>query len=263
MYELIAMDIDGTLMGDDYKLSKKVLEYINVLQTRGVHVALSTGRQFPAIKWFVDNLSLKGCHIVSGGALVYDLDQKETVCSYPLPRDAIITILRYCEFNNLYAIVSCGLDSFGVGKPFEINKLKERYIPIPNKIQIDNLNINICYGITVMGIRNSKMLNALIELCNNFHEVTQLSSSAVGFMDILGTSVTKGRALKVIAKRLHIPQDKIFAIGDSDADVSMLEASGFGVAVANATDKLKIVANYVSNKNSQEGTIEAIERYII
>ncbi len=76
---------------------------------------------------------------------------------------------------------------------------------------------------------------------------------------IIDANVSKGRALKFIADKLGLSVEDFVAIGDSENDVEMLEVVGFGVAVANAHEKLKEVADLVTSKPNGDGVVEALE----
>ncbi len=76
---------------------------------------------------------------------------------------------------------------------------------------------------------------------------------------IIDKNVSKGRALKFIAERLGLDVKDFIAIGDSENDVELLEVAGFGVAVANAHEKLKEVADLVTSKPNGDGVVEALE----
>ena len=76
---------------------------------------------------------------------------------------------------------------------------------------------------------------------------------------IVDENVSKGKALKFIAKRLGIDVKDFAAIGDSENDIEMLEVAGFGIAVANADDRLKEVADLVTPSENGDGVVEALE----
>ena len=76
---------------------------------------------------------------------------------------------------------------------------------------------------------------------------------------IIDANVSKGRALKFIADKLGLSVEDFVAIGDSENDVEMLEVVGFGIAVANAHEKLKEVADLVTSKPNGDGVVEALE----
>jgi len=77
---------------------------------------------------------------------------------------------------------------------------------------------------------------------------------------LMDRSVSKGKALEIVAERLKIPLDEFVAIGDSENDIDMLKAVGYGVAVANAHPSLKKVARLVTHASNGEGVIEALKK---
>lgn len=76
---------------------------------------------------------------------------------------------------------------------------------------------------------------------------------------IADNAVSKGRALKFVAERIHIDVKDFAVIGDSENDIEMFEVAGFGIAVANADEKLKEVADLVTPSNDGDGVVEALE----
>jgi phosphoglycolate phosphatase (TIGR01487 family) len=76
---------------------------------------------------------------------------------------------------------------------------------------------------------------------------------------MIDANVSKGRALKFIADKLGLSVEDFVAIGDSENDIEMLEVVGFGIAVANAHEKLKEVADLVTSKPNGDGVVEALE----
>ncbi len=76
---------------------------------------------------------------------------------------------------------------------------------------------------------------------------------------LVDANVSKGKALKFVAEKLGLDTSDFIAIGDSENDVELLEVAGFGVAVANAHEKLKDVADLVTSKRNGDGVVEALE----
>lgn len=75
--------------------------------------------------------------------------------------------------------------------------------------------------------------------------------------------VNKGYALSVIADELNINRDEIMAIGDSDNDYPMIEYAGFGLAMENASSRVKRIAQAVTANNNANSVAEAIEKYVL
>lgn len=89
-----------------------------------------------------------------------------------------------------------------------------------------------------------------------------ISSSSRGNIEITHSDAQKGIALESIAEKLGVDMDEVMAIGDNLNDVSMLSRVGYPVAMENATDEVKAVANYITESNEQDGVGNAIIKYL-
>ena len=85
------------------------------------------------------------------------------------------------------------------------------------------------------------------------NKTKHISEGKLLYYDIVNGDVSKGTALEILCNHLNINVERAMAIGDADNDIDMLEKVGYRVAVANATDKLKEVANYLTLSNKQNG----------
>jgi len=82
------------------------------------------------------------------------------------------------------------------------------------------------------------------------------------FYHILNSNVNKGKGLKVAAEMMNIRTKDIIAIGDSEVDIELLQEAGYGIAVGNASDELKKVANHVTTERNGEGFAEGIKNIL-
>lgn len=83
------------------------------------------------------------------------------------------------------------------------------------------------------------------------------------FLEILHPDVSKGNAVKLLAKELGIPREEVMAIGDNGNDVSMLEFAGCGVAMGNAIDDVKAVADVVTKSNNEAGVAHVLDELVL
>ncbi len=83
------------------------------------------------------------------------------------------------------------------------------------------------------------------------------------FLELNNPEGNKGVALKILSEKLGLKQSELIAIGDNQIDASMIEYAGLGVAVGNALDEIKEIADYISADNDHEGVTEVIEKFIL
>lgn len=93
--------------------------------------------------------------------------------------------------------------------------------------------------------------------------VFELVGSLQYNIEINAVGVNKGTGLVNLGKMLGIRQEEIMACGDGDNDIAMLKEVGFGVAMANAEEKVKAVADYITESNNDEGAAKAIEKFVL
>ena len=82
-------------------------------------------------------------------------------------------------------------------------------------------------------------------------------------IEVNAAGVNKGSGLVELGKRLGIEREEIMAFGDGDNDEPMLREAGFGVAMANAEEKVKATADYITGSNEEDGVAKAIERFVL
>ena len=82
-------------------------------------------------------------------------------------------------------------------------------------------------------------------------------------MEILDPKATKGESVKELAEHLNIKQEEVMAIGDNENDLSMIEYAGLGVAMGNAVDSVKSIANKITKTNDEDGVAYAINEWVL
>ncbi|TFG44985.1 MAG: HAD family phosphatase, partial [Dehalococcoidia bacterium] len=101
-YELLVVDIDGTLVDARGRISDADKKAIAAARAKGVNVALSTGRVIDACRGIIAELGLDGVHIFFDGALVYDLSHRETVYVQPIQTETLKSAVAFARANQVY-----------------------------------------------------------------------------------------------------------------------------------------------------------------
>ncbi|MEC8840087.1 MAG: HAD hydrolase family protein, partial [Candidatus Poribacteria bacterium] len=89
-----------------------------------------------------------------------------------------------------------------------------------------------------------------------------VTKTQVEYIEFMNLQATKGLALKALAARLKIPISSMVAFGDGYNDKSMMETAGFSIAMANAVDEIKAIADYVTTSNDDDGIATAVEKML-
>ena len=261
---LVALDLDGTLIGDDLILRPRVRDAVARARAEGVAVTIVTGRMFAAARPFVHALGIEGPVVCYQGAAIYDAATGETLRETPVRQDVTRDALQWAHDYGVHA--QCYADDTLYVD--EINRFSKRYtdlarvepvvVPSLREAFHDRPTIKI---VTVDDAQNSdKNLAALRELLG---ERAYLTRSHVDFVEAVDPAVNKGEALAFVAQRQGVSLDETLAVGDAWNDVPLLEVAAVGVAMGSGPPELLAHADHVVADVAHDGVAEALERYVL
>jgi Cof subfamily protein (haloacid dehalogenase superfamily) len=261
--KLIACDLDGTLVGTDLTFSPRLLDAVRRAQARGITVTLATGRGFPSTRAFARRLGIdapvicyQGAQIKSaGGELLYEA---------ALPRTFLPEMLAYCLAQGRELSVYCDDQIYQATRMHDqayydlwfglpIHQVDDLLAALPG----DPIKFIAIAPDQAEGDRLEREIRT--EAAGRF----QVVRSHAWFVEGLARGVSKGDSLARLARRLGIAQDEVMALGDSGNDAAMVAWAGWGVAIGNASDDVKSVANAIAPPQDEDGAAWAIERYAL
>lgn len=260
-YKLIAIDMDGTLITSDKKITERSRKALLDAEKAGAYVVLATGRMAANVKVLASDLGLHSPVICGGGSQVVDKDYNLIHTCYIEP-EITKQVLDYCKENGLYCQVFDGP-----------NYIFQKYMPqtdiyrdisglnpvedpdLYNKEEINTAKVLIIEDA-------EKLVKIQAELKEKF-PMLNIGRSRPTFLELNNPKGNKGVALKVLSEKLGLKPEELIAIGDNQIDAPMIEFAGLGVAVGNALDEIKEIAQYVSADNDHEGVTEVIEKFIL
>lgn len=270
MYKIVAMDLDETLLDDHHKICERNKKAIQSAKEKGVYIVPCSGRGPGFIDQILNELNLKqqNCYsILCNGAVIVDNEKDSLITCNPITFEDMKTLFFYGKEKNL-CIQIFTVDRVYVYDADEIEK--EIVKTLGNCVDFkydDDLSIlenkeiiKVMFQRRDMDYLHS-LKNDILELCN--HRIA-VSYSSNRYMELNHTGVNKGAGLKMLADYLHIPMEETIGIGDNFNDFELIETAALGVAVANAHDKIKAVANCITISNNNEGAVgEVIEKWIL
>lgn len=271
--KMIGLDLDGTTLNSNGKLSEETQKAFRKAMKRGIHIVVSTGRTFASLpQEIVENPELEYI-ITSNGAHITRMSDRNVIYSNYISSDAIEKLVEIIQEKHYSIEVFTGGKSYMESKEYYFFKNSDKsyrdidYIvrtrnPIEgilefmlaNKEKIENINLNF----EDLGDKATAK-----EVLENVEGIT-LTSSFVHNWEIGGASTSKGNALEVLAKKLFIdPSKELLACGDSPNDISMIKLAKVGVAVENATEETKKAADYIFPSNNDDGVAKAIRQFAL
>ncbi|MBD3879381.1 MAG: HAD family phosphatase [Quinella sp. 1Q5] len=268
MYKLLALDMDGTVLNSKKKISPRTADAIANLAERGVNVVVSTGRNLAEL--FDYRYAFKAMHygIVISGGMIYDFFNDKPVKVHAVDEETI------------YKLIDFGLEERAMIHLHTVKHSIAREEDIQNMSAFD------------MGIYQD-MFDRLCDRCDdpkdyirthpgevikvnlyhrdkasrdrNFARIEPLNLSisyAEAFnLEMSPANVTKASGLRELCEFLKIDLSESVAIGDADNDKEILQTAGLSIAMGNAADDIKRLAEFVTLDNDNDGVAFAIEKF--
>jgi len=262
---LLALDLDGTIVGDGTQISPRVRSALRKAIDAGVHVTLASGRPFHQTRLFANELGIHEPLICYQGAVVQDPDSEEVYFLRGVPlhlAQEFIDLARehgwsLCLFldGRLYVERVTPLVRFYA----EYGPIQEELNPVGDlKAFLSREPIKL---IVVTDAKQATMVNDLLR--ERFAGRLRIVRSFACFVEGTHPAASKGQALSFLAQKLGVTQAETMVIGDNDNDVDMVAWAGLGVAMGNASPAVKAVADYIAPTIEEDGAAEAIERFIL
>lgn len=295
MYKLLALDMDGTLLNKEHKISKENFEAIQEALRMGVKVVLASGRIFGGMLPYLEQLNLiddDNYSVSCAGGLVLNNTMSKIIQSNGLNIEDLKYIYDLTRELNLSLNVYTR-DSILVFQDDIFSKFESIANNVPLKLVDFNLlsdDIEI-YKMTIINdsidaimkmkeffkklhasdIIQDKHYKGIKRLEDNILDKisTKLSDRYTVVkpfqftLEVINKSCNKWTGIKKIAEELGIQNEEIICIGDSENDEHMIRNAGLGVAMANGFPKVKEIADYVTYTNDQHGVAHVINKFIL
>ncbi|BDH43965.1 sugar phosphatase YidA [Salmonella enterica subsp. enterica serovar Choleraesuis] len=266
--KLIAIDMDGTLLDPQHAITPEVHSAISAARARGIVVVLTTGRPYPGIERYLNELGMRRdtdyC-ITYNGALVQKAATGETVVEITLGHE------DYRYLQQLSLDLGVHLHAIDRTTVYTANRdishwtVHEAYLTgMPLQFcEAENMDPSRRYP-KIMMIDDPEILDvAIAKIPAEVHERYTILKSAPFYLEMLDRRVDKGAGVQALAETLGIDREEVMAIGDQENDIAMLEYAGIGVAMGNAIDSVKNVAQVVTKTNEEHGVAVAIRQYAL
>lgn len=269
-YELIAFDMDGTLLDSTKRVLPSSTDAIARAIEAGKAVAICSGRcpkmimrdrhQFPDVRYA----------ICGSGAILYDLEEDGPLYESTLPHKIVTALLEASRGENFIFEVFRG-DGF-LYQDGDLPRMKDYHMGIYESLYretgtpaadlraflldpahaIQKLNMHFDTKEARERVR-SRLAGIDAETVDSEHSSLEFSPKGVN----------KGTGLLALADLLGISHEATIGVGDADNDLPMLRAAGLSVAMGNANDNARALADVVVADNDSGGCAEAIDRFLL
>ena len=262
--KMLVLDIDGTILKKDYTVSENVKKTLKCLTQDGIKVILCTGRMYAATKLIAQELELTTPVICYQGGLIKNFyENNQTIYEKTMPAAIAIEIVKELKKKNIFFNIYIN-DELMVED--DCDYIKEyvsarnlTYKVVENCELLDFTCVN-----KILAIDNNTDLisNLQKEMAEKYKDSLYVVRSTPRFCEFSGVEATKGNAVRFLAEYWNINKEEIMACGDNDNDIEMLLSAGIKVAMGNATDGLKEIADYITDSVEDDGVVKAVRKFI-
>lgn len=266
MYKLIALDMDGTLLNEEKKISKENYLAIKQAREKGIKVVLATGRPTKGIERYLGKLDLindEDYCVTYNGSLVVNTGTKEELTKILLTSEDVHYLYDLSKKLdvNIHALTTEGCIAPKLSK---YTKLEIEMNDIPfHQIDFSAVDNTIPVAKVMFIDKENKISSAIKNLPKEVYEKYTVVRSEPFFLEFLDKKVNKGTGIKSLAEKLGIKQEEVICIGDAGNDIHMIKYAGLGVAMGNAFPEVKRVADYITLSNEENGVAHVINKFIL
>ncbi|MBC1622851.1 HAD family phosphatase [Listeria welshimeri] len=274
--QAIILDIDGTLLNDDKKISPETRKALITAQQNGVKLILASGRPTIGMHLYAEQLEMKKYHglLVSyNGAKVVDCQTKEELFNQTLTIAEGKAVLEHMKQFEVKVMID--KDDY-----MYVNNVYDCYIHYKdeeiNIIQYESRggNFKLCEKedlAAFLDYRINKILTAgdpdymqknYQAMMAPFKNTLNCVFTADFYFEFTAKNIDKAKALDTVLTPMGIHAENIIAFGDGHNDITMVKYAGTGIAMDNAVPKLKAVANSITLSNNKDGIAHVLNNFI-
>lgn len=267
---LIAVDLDGTLLNKDHRISEQNKNALIHAMEQGHIVVIATGRPSRASMQYYRELKLKTPMVNFNGALIHHpTDSRWKTTHSPLQHDTALKIVDACYELDVPNIMAEVQDSVF------IDRYDEYFVSFFQALEAEDTQSTLTIGslrkkltedpTSLLIAPTEQQVELLQNELNKSHaELVEHRNWAApwNIIEIVRKGIHKAVGLKKISNYFGIPQERIIAFGDEDNDLEMIDYAGVGVAMGNAIDELKNIAKHITDTNENSGVASFLTEYL-
>ena len=265
-YKMIVLDLDDTLLRDDHTISERTKNALMEAQKQGVKVVLASGRPTFGMRKVAEELSLEkfGSYILSfNGGKIIDCRTDEELFNSSLTAEEAHRLYEISKREGVSIHTYIG-DEIITQDNHHYTKVESEITGLPTKVVgsfTEAVDVPVVKALMVGDPEVIAPLNVkLNEEIGNEYSITP---SKPFFLEFMVHGISKGSSLLTLIEKCGITREEVIAMGDSYNDVEMIKMAGLGVAMGNAPDDVKEIADYVTDTNMNDGVAKVVETFVL
>jgi len=266
-YEIIALDIDGTLTNSQKKITPRTKKALIDAQKLGKKIILASGRHNYGMREIAEELELQkyGGYIMAfNGGKIINAQTQEVVSSVNFPHEYISQVYNCVKDENITVItyqddIIIMNDKVNAYTDIEAKILKMDFKVVQDFLTYVTFDVNklLLVGEPATIERYEKIF------LQKYKGYIDVFKSCPFFLEVMPFGVNKGSSLPGILKKLGYTREQLIACGDSYNDMPMIGYAGLGVCMENGEDDVKKIADVITDSNDDDGIAKIVEKYML
>ncbi|MGX7196247.1 Cof-type HAD-IIB family hydrolase [Enterococcus olivae] len=268
MIKLVAIDLDGTLLDGEKKISLRNREILKRAKEQGVKIVLCTGRPLRAIEQFLVELNLQepgDYSITFNGGLVQKNDTGEVM------EQAAMHLSDIQSLSELARELDLPMDIVSDDTSILLNTSEKNlsiYPEINPVLKVENSTVeelveNRLYNKVVVAYDQEYLDEQIKKIPAEVRDRYEVIKTRNNLLEFMPKGITKAYGISLLAKDLGIEASEVMCIGDEENDLPMIEYAGIGVAMKNAIEPVKAAADVITDSNEEDGVAKVVEKYVL
>jgi len=258
---LVVLDLDGTLLTSDSRLHPATVRTLQQVQSAGIQLALASGRTYNATRMIAEQMGLNLPLVAYNGALVAWPGKAEPLQKKPLPLPEARQFLREAESLGCYIKVY-------VDDHLCVQAATEETIRFAavHRVAFSETGVGKLADITAAPLKIvliDERIDQLCEQLRNWQSAFTFIRDAADELEIVGKGVNKKAGVAELCRVMGIGWRQVMAIGNEANDLELVQAAGVGVAMGNASERLKQAADLVTRTNDEQGVAHVLRQVLL
>lgn len=269
--KLIAIDIDGTLINDQRKITPKTVAALKKASAAGVKVVLCTGRPMTGVEAYLEQLGVANKddeYVVSFNGGLAQSTSGNVIVDHSIAFNDYADWVNYCLKEGIHSQIETRDYIYTTNQDLSYYTIYEsELVSMPVRYrsmdQMARERDQYIIAKAMMVDTKDKIDRALADLPQDLRDRFSIVRSEDFYLEFMHPDASKGKTLKTLSEQLGIKQDEVMALGNAQNDNSMIEFAGIGVAMGNSIPATLAVADVTVADNNHDGVAEAVDRYVL
>lgn len=265
--KLAFFDIDGTLLGLDGRYSETTANEIQRIQSLGVKTAVASGRPYFAARHLIEDLGLDAAGMFYTGAQLLDPKSATKLCSHVLADDIASQLLQEAKDLGLHCEAYTE-SAFFVEQHSDIVNIHAHHLQVEPQILpfSDVIGDNPLFKL-LLGVNVTEQGDLLAVLALRYPQLIFAKAYLAAYPDwhfasVISGSASKQKAFQHLLNFHQVSADQVISFGDAESDMDFITMAGTGVAMGNANNQVKAVANIVAEPVWNDGVAKVLRQLI-